>query len=88
MYRTKRKEGKALQYTGHNILELEKKFPSLTVRLLKSKTTWDGGVYSDIRVEDKDGRKEDLIIEDWLMERDGDWFIIPMCEFEDYWEEV
>ena len=85
-YRTKRKEGRAVQYTGKNLLELEEQFPKLEFKFLRSKTTYDGGTYQDIRVISSEG-DEDLMVGDWLLEDGTEWFIIPMCEFEEYWEE-
>ena len=86
-YRTKRKEGRAVQYTGKNLMELEKEFPKLTFKFSRSKTTYDGGVYQDIRVASFGGDEDLITVGDWLMDNEMEWFIIPMCEFEEYWEE-
>ena len=87
-YKTKRKEGIAAQYTGHNIKELRERFPSITFEYLNSKTTWGGTAYQDLRIIDSEGNEDDLIAGDWFMEGEDNWLIVPMCEFEQYWEEV
>ena len=85
-YKTKQREGVAVQYCD-NINELREFFPSLIFTKLRSKTTWRGEVFPDLCVAD-DIRHEDLIIGDWVLEDKDDWRIIPMDEFEEYWEEV
>ena len=85
-YKTKRKRGLALQYLGDNIKEFEETFPSLKFKRLNSVTTWSGELFSDYRVFSNQG-DEDLIVGDWVMDEGAEWYVVPMEEFDQYWEE-
>ena len=86
-YKTKALEGSALQYNGDNLEELQAAFPCLSFEILRSKTSWNGNVYTDLCVSDGT-RSLDLIAGDWIMSNTGEHVVIPLDEFEEYWEEV
>lgn len=85
MYKTKLRRGNAIQYTG-DISVLEKTLPNFTFLKLNSETNLKGNVYPDYRVITS-YQEEDLLAGDWIVYNEEDWFVVPMIEFEEYWEE-
>lgn len=85
--KTKKREGLVLQYTGDNLSELRETFPSLHFRELRSVTSWNGNVYTDLRVSSSRGDM-DLIVGDYVLDEGTNWSILPVEDFEAYWEEV
>ena len=83
--KTKNIEGEAFQYKGDNLNELREVYPDFEFKELESKTYWNHNYYSDIRVLSRVG-DEDLLAGDWLFGNSQNWEVIPMLEFEKYWE--
>ena len=84
MYRTKLRKGNAIQYTG-DISILKDTLPNFTFLKLNSETDLKGNVYADYRVITP-YQEEDLLAGDWIVYNEDDWFVVPMIEFEEYWE--
>jgi hypothetical protein len=87
MYKTKLRKGNAIQYRG-DISVLEKALPNFTFVELKSSHTFNGEEYPeypDYRVITY-YQEEDLLAGDWIVYNKDDWFVVPMIEFEEYWE--
>ena len=80
---TKSLQGKAVQYLG-DIENLQKEFPLLQFKELKSKTTWNENVYVDYSVSDG-FRTEDLIVGDFILRTEDKWEVLPLYEYEKYW---
>lgn len=87
-YLTKSKSGAGLQYTGDNLLDLIDFFPEFEINILRSSHTFKGSTYSDLKVV-CEGKEADLLVGDYLMIMNDDtWEVIPMEEFNSYWEEI
>ena len=85
---TTRKEGEAVQYTGGNIEEICEDF-NLGYRVLRSYTSFRGKDCFDIRLGDT-FQEEDLLAGDYVFRdaKTGEWSVIPIYEFEEYWEQT
>ena len=78
--------GEALQYTGENIQELVDTFGIFYVEL-RSFSILNGKGFPDIRIG-KDAWETELLVGDWILNENGELSVIPMYEFEEYFEKI
>lgn len=86
-YKTKNMSVEATQYNGDNLEELKEIFPELDFKLCCSMTTLNGIPYNDAVVSDGEVW-DSLSAGDWVAEMGREWEVIPMNEFNKYWEKV